>query len=279
MPRKWLRPKGAAAGRTAGVAAGRGLWQAASMSRPRPLVGVISDRRMLGPHPFHVQGEKYLAAVVDGAGAFPVGIPVLASEPDVREVLAVVDGILLTGSPSNVEPARYGGPASAPGTLHDPHRDAPVLSLIPAAVAAGIPLLAICRGFQELNVAYGGTLHQAVHEQPGLDDHREDKAAPLEAQYGPAHPVRFTPGGLLARLTGETGATVNSLHSQGIARLGTGLAVEATAGDGLIEAVAVRDAPAFALGVQWHPEWRVRDNPVSLALFTAFGDACRRHNA
>lgn len=261
------------------MAARRWLWQAGSMQRPRPLVGVISDRRVLGPHPFHVQGEKYLAAVVEGAGAFPVGIPVLAGEPDVREVLAVVDGILLTGSPSNVEPARYGGPPSAPGTLHDPHRDAPVLALIPAAVAAGIPLLAICRGFQELNVACGGTLHQAVHAVPGLLDHREDKAAPLEVQYGPAHPVRFAADGLLARLTGQVGATVNSLHGQGVATLGAGLAVEATAPDGLVEAARLADAPGFVLGVQWHPEWQLAGNPLSRAIFTAFGDACRRHNA
>jgi putative glutamine amidotransferase len=247
------------------------------MTSGKPLVGVISDRRVLGPHPFHVQGEKYLAAVAEGAGALPVGVPVLPGDFDVAALLARVDGLLLTGSPSNVEPARYGGPASAPGTLHDPHRDGPALALIPAAIAAGVPVFAVCRGFQELNVAFGGTLHQAVQDQPGLADHREDKAAHLDVQYGPAHPVRFTPGGLLARLTGATDTIVNSLHSQGIERLGAGLAVEATAPDGLIEAVTAVDAPGFVLGVQWHPEWRVRENPVSLALFAAFGDACRRH--
>jgi putative glutamine amidotransferase len=238
---------------------------------------VISDRRLLGAHPFHVQGEKYLAAVAEGAEAFPVGIPVLADGLDVLDVLGAVDGLLLTGSPSNVEPARYGGSPSVPGTLHDPHRDGPALALIPAAVRAGLPLLAICRGFQELNVAFGGSLHQAVHDQPGLADHREDKTASLDDQYGPAHPVRFTPGGLLARLTGRGGDTVNSLHAQGIERLGGGLRPEAMAPDGLVEAVTVADAPGFVLGVQWHPEWRVLDNPVSLAIFRAFGDACRSY--
>jgi putative glutamine amidotransferase len=247
------------------------------MRRDRPVVGVISDRRMLGAHPFHVQGEKYLTAIAHGAGGFPVGIPALAEGLDVLEILATVDGLLLTGSPSNVEPQRYGGPPSAPGTLHDPHRDEPALRLIPAAVGAGMPLLAICRGFQEMNVAFGGTLHQAVHEVPALADHREDKAAALDVQYGPAHEVRFVPGGLLARLTGRDGATVNSLHSQGIDRLGRGLVPEATAPDGLVEAITVADAPGFALGVQWHPEWKVSGNPVSQAIFRAFGEACRSY--
>lgn len=247
------------------------------MRRNRPVVGVISDRRMLGAHPFHVQGEKYLTAIAEGAGGFPVGIPALADRVDVLEILATVDGLLLTGSPSNVEPRRYGGPPSAPGTLHDPHRDEPALRLIPAAVGAGLPVLAICRGFQEMNVAFGGTLHQAVHEAPGLADHREDKAADLDVQYGPAHEVVFTPGGLLARLTGRSCATVNSLHSQGIERLGPGLRAEATAHDGLVEAIVAADAPGFVLGLQWHPEWKVLENPVSLAIFRAFGDACRSY--
>jgi putative glutamine amidotransferase len=248
------------------------------MRHNRPVVGVISDRRMLGAHPFHVQGEKYLVALARGAGVFPVGIPALADGLDVLEILARVDGLLLTGSPSNVEPTRYGGPPSAPGTLHDPHRDGPALALIPAAVRAGLPLLAICRGFQELNVAFGGSLHQAVHAEPGLADHREDKAAAVDDQYGPAHPVRFMPGGLLARLTGREEAVVNSLHAQGIERLGEGLRPEAVAPDGLTEAVTVAGAPGFVLGVQWHPEWRVLENPVSLAIFRAFGDACRSYH-
>lgn len=139
-----------------------------------------------------------------------------------------------------------------------------------------MPVLAVCRGFQELNVVCGGTLHQRVHEVPGLDDHREDDDAPMDTQYGPAHVVHLTPGGLLHTLAGgRDDVHVNSLHKQGIAQLGAGLAVEAVAPDGLIEAVSVVDAPAFALAVQWHPEWRHAQDPLSTAIFRAFGDACR----
>jgi len=251
------------------------------MRRVRPIIGVISDRRTLGLHPFQVQGEKYLTAIVAGAGGYPVGLPVLgpAFEDgfDLLEVLESLDGLLLTGSPSNVEPHRYRGPASEPGTLHDPERDHSAFELIPAVIARGLPLFAVCRGFQELNVAFGGTLHQEVHNVPGKLNHREDKHASLEVQYGPVHEVRFRQGGMLARITGQESAQVNSVHSQGVDRLGDGLVVEATAPDGLIEAVTVAGAPGWVLGVQWHPEWRVRENEVSMAIFRAFGDACRSH--
>jgi len=253
------------------------------MRNLRPVVGVISDRRTLGHHAFQVQGEKYLAAIVAGAGAYPVGLPVLGpvldDDFDVLEILQSLDGLLLTGSPSNVDPQRYAGAASHPGTLHDPERDHSALALIPAVLRLGIPLFAVCRGFQELNVAFGGTLHQEVHKRPGYLMHREDQGAPVEAQYAPVHEVRFPAGGLLARITGSTAAMVNSLHSQGIDRLGDGLVVEATAPDGLIEAVTVAGSRGFVLGVQWHPEWRVRENEVSMAIFRAFGDACRSYRA
>lgn len=245
------------------------------MPRHRPLVGVISDRRTLGHHAFQIQGEKYLRAVADVAGAFPVGLPSLGLDFDVVEILAELDGLLLTGSPSNVEPRHYRGAPSRPGTRHDAERDLAALALIQPAIRAGLPLLAICRGFQELNVAFGGTLHQALDEVPGFARHREDKDAPVEEQYGPAHEVQFTPGGLLARVTGREAAVVNSVHSQGISELGEGLTVEATAADGLVEAVTVGDAPGFVLGVQWHPEWQAAGNDVSAAIFRAFGDACR----
>jgi putative glutamine amidotransferase len=247
------------------------------MRSTRPLVGVISDRRLIGHHHFHLVGEKYLAAIVQGAGGYPVAVPSLAGEFDVLEALDRLDGLLLTGSPSNVEPTQYGGEPSKRGTLHDPERDHVALALIPAAVRAGLPMLAICRGFQEMNVAFGGTLHQAVHELPGFRMHKEDSKQPLDQQYGPSHEVRFTAGGLLERITGRQGATVNSVHSQGVDQLGDGLDVEAVAPDGLIEAIAVRDAPGFTLGVQWHPEWKVRDNELSLTIFQAFGEAARRY--
>jgi putative glutamine amidotransferase len=245
------------------------------MSR-RPVIGIPSDRRMIGPHPFHAVGEKYIAAVVQAADCLPLLIPVLETPLDVSEILARVDGIFFPGSPSNVEPTRYSGPASIPGTLHDPHRDATTLSLIPRAVASGIPVFGVCRGFQEMNVAMGGTLHQRVHELPGFGDHREDKEQPLDVQYGPAHEVLLEPGGLLLGLAGKDRITVNSLHSQGVERLAPDRAVEARAPDGLVEAFRVPSAPSFALAVQWHPEGKVMSNPFSRALFAEFGRAARR---
>ena len=247
------------------------------MQGNRPLIGVISDRRMVGLHSFHMVGEKYLQAVADAADGYPVGLPSLAGGFDVLDILDRMDGLFLTGSPSNVEPRHYLGDPSEPGTWHDPERDLAALALIPAAIRVGMPVLAICRGFQEMNVAFGGTLHQMVHEQPGYGRHRENKEDPLDVQYGPSHEVRFTPGGLLQRLTGEVGATVNSLHSQGVDRLGDELEVEAVAADGLVEGFTVRDAPGFTLAVQWHPEWRALENPVSTAIFRAWGDACRAY--
>jgi putative glutamine amidotransferase len=240
--------------------------------RRKPLIGIPADRRILGPHPFHCVGEKYIAAVAEAADAIPLLIPAVG-EQHLEELLETLDGILLTGSPSNVEPHRYAGPASEPDTLHDPHRDATTLPLIPLVIATGVPLLAVCRGFQEMNVAFGGKLWQKVQEQPGMRDHRENKDDPLDLQYGPAHEIELTPGGLLRELAGVDRVTVNSLHSQGVQTLGAGLDVEARAPDGLVEAFRVHAAPGFALAVQWHPEWQVMRNPFSRALFAAFGAA------
>lgn len=245
------------------------------MKSRRPVIGISADRRMIGHHPFHMAGEKYLTAIAEGAGGIPVLLPALGDVLDIEEVLRHLDGIVLPGSPSNVEPYRYAGSASAPGTLHDPQRDATTLTLIPRAVQTGVPLLGICRGFQEMNVAFGGTLLQRVHETPGHLDHRDDESAELEVQYGPAHEVRLEPGGLLNNLAGVEQIQVNSLHWQGVERLGEDLVVEARAPDGLIEAFQVRNAPRFAVAVQWHPEWQVMGNPFSRALFAAFGDASR----
>jgi putative glutamine amidotransferase len=220
-------------------------------------------------------GEKYARAVLDAAGAAPLLIPSLADELGFDELLQRLDGLLFTGSPSNVEPHLYAGAPSAPGTLHDPARDATTLPLIRKAVRAGVPVFGICRGFQEMNVAFGGTLHQKLHEVPGYLDHRDDGSQPLEVQYGPAHDVTLEPGGVLRSLAASDRIEVNSLHNQGIDRLGAELAVEARAPDGVIEAFRVRDAQRFALAVQWHPEWKVMSNPFSRALFAAFGQASR----
>jgi len=234
---------------------------------------------MLGDHPFHVAGDKYVRAVAQGAGATPLLVPALGDVLDIPDLVGRLDGILVTGSPSNVEPHHYGAPPSAEGTLHDPARDSTTLPLLRAAIGTGVPLLGICRGLQEMNVALGGTLHAAVHDVPGLNDHREDDSDPLEVQYGPSHPVRLTPGGRLAGLVGRQEVRVNSLHGQGIARLAPGLAIEATAPDGLVEAIRVEAAPAFALAVQWHPEWRFWEDPLSAALFAAFGTAAAERAA
>lgn len=247
-----------------------------------PVVGIPCDIFDKGLHPFHGVGEKYINAVAHGARALPLLIPGLGRgrdlEPigsllDMAGLLDSLDGIFLTGSPSNVEPARYGGEPSAPGTSHDPQRDATTLPLIRLALERGIPLFCVCRGMQELNVALGGTLHQRVQEVPGMLDHREDKHASRELQYAPAHEVIIEEGGVLAGLGVGSRHRVNSLHAQGIDRLAPGLRVEARASDGLIEALSVEGSRALALGVQWHPEWLFREHELSLALFGAFGAA------
>jgi putative glutamine amidotransferase len=245
------------------------------MASARPLIGIPADRRIVGHHAYHMVGEKYAYALLQAGEAAPVLIPSLAQELKFDELLERLDGLLFTGSASNVEPQHYQGKPSEPGTLHDPARDATTLPLIRKAVQAGVPVFGICRGFQEINVAFGGTLHQKLHELPGNLDHRDDEQQPLEVQYGPAHDVRLEPGGLLRALASSDSVRVNSLHSQGIDRLGSELLVEARAPDGVIEAFRVQAARRFALAVQWHPEWQVMSNPFSRALFAAFGASCR----
>ncbi|MFC0708699.1 gamma-glutamyl-gamma-aminobutyrate hydrolase family protein [Azorhizophilus paspali] len=241
-----------------------------------PLIGVTACTRQIGSHPFHIAGDKYLRAVAEGAGGLPLIVPALGELIDREALLERLDGLLCTGSPSNVEPHHYRGAASASGTPHDPARDSTTLPLIRAAVAAGVPLLGICRGFQEMNVAFGGSLHQKVHEAGPYADHREVEDEALEIQYGPRHALHVQPGGLLDGMGLPRRIEVNSLHGQGIERLAPGLRTEGLAPDGLIEAFSVEGAKTFALGVQWHPEWQFHTNPCSQVLFQAFGDACRR---
>ena len=242
---------------------------------PKPLVGVPADRRIIDPHPFHMVGEKYLDALIKGSDALPLITPVMPEDVEIDALLLQFDGIFLTGSYSNVEPHHYNGSPSEEGTLHDPHRDAVTLPLAKKALETGVPLLAVCRGFQELNVALGGALHQKIHEVAGYHNHLENKDDPLDTQYGPSHPVNLADGGLLQELAGSDTVMVNSLHAQGVAKLAPGVSVEAVADDGLIEAFQVDTGPGFALAVQWHPEWRVMENDFSRAIFKAFGDACR----
>jgi putative glutamine amidotransferase len=247
------------------------------MMSSAPIVGIPADFRVLAGTGAHIVDDPYVQAVA-GLGAIPVILPAMGPTGDYLAALAFLDGLLLTGSQSNVAPARYGGIESDPGVMHDERRDACDLALIPAAIEAGVPLLAICRGFQELNVAFGGSLHQKLHEQPGRFDHRAKPAQPTDIVFGMAHAVDFAEHGLMRRLTGGESGMVNSVHWQGVDRLGAGLEVEAVARDGTVEAVRVAGARAFALGVQWHPEHRPTENPVSRAIFAAFADAIRwRH--
>ena len=241
----------------------------------KPIIGVPACRKGINGQPFHAVGEKYLQALIDGAGALPLIMPVMAEHLGIDELLAQVDGVFLTGSLSNVEPQRYGGEPSDPGTLHDPARDAATLPLTRRALETGVPLLAVCRGFQEVVVALGGTLHQKVHEVPGYHSHKENPNDSLEVQYGPSHEVNLVEGGVLQALAGGGKVMVNSLHSQGVARLPDGVTVEAIADDGLIEAFSVDSVPGFSMAVQWHPEWQATKNPFSMAIFKAFGEACR----
>ncbi len=252
-----------------------------------PVVGIPCDIFDKGLHPFHGVGEKYINAVAHGARVMPLLIPGLGAGRDLEPItefvdpvrlLESLDGLFLTGSPSNVEPQHYAGPASAPGTSHDPQRDQTTLPLIRLAIEMGLPLFCVCRGLQELNVALGGTLRQRVQDIDGMLDHREDKQASREQQYANAHQVEIEPGGVLAGLLEERSYPVNSLHAQGIERLAGGLRVEARAPDGLIEAVSVRDSRSFAVGVQWHPEWRYGESPLAIAIFAAFGAAARSHH-
>jgi len=233
-------------------------------------VGIVCDRRILDGMAVHQAGNEYVTAIRDGAGALPLLIPVTDTPLEFAPLLAAVDGLLFTGAPSNVAPSHYGA-SLRPGTELDEARDATALPLLRAAIGAGTPLLAICRGFQELNVALGGSLHQHVHEIPGRLDHREPRDVPLDVEYGPAHAIAITQGGLLARLSGLAEAMVNSLHHQGVDRLAPDLKIEAQAPDGQIEAVSLPGAKAFLLGVQWHPEWAFAQNPLSRAIFAGFG--------
>jgi len=228
---------------------------------------------MVDDQPAQLVLEPYIAAARDGAGALPLLVP---SPADLTALLDVVDGILLPGSPSNVAPHHYGGPPAREPVNEDPARDAASLALIRMAIAAGVPLLAICRGHQELNVALGGTLYQQVQEVPGRMDHRERQNVPVAVQYGPSHPVTPVQGGMLAALTGDAPFMVNSLHGQGIDTLAPGLRAEAHAPDGQIEAVSLRDAKGFVLGLQWHPEWQWDRCETTRVIWQAFGKALMR---
>lgn len=230
---------------------------------------------MVGAHPFHIAGKKYIDAV-RLAGCQPLVVPTAAAD-ELDALLALSDGVLLTGSKSNVHPSHFDEGVHDPALPLDPDRDAWTLPLIPKALERGVPFFAICRGTQETNVALGGSLHQAVHGVDGHLDHREPDDEPVEVQYAAAHPIDVMPGGVLSRLLRQPRIRVNSLHGQAVNRLALGLRIEARAPDGVIEAFSKPDAPGFNLAVQWHPEWQAASNPDSMSLLAAFGAACAAH--
>ena len=242
-----------------------------------PLVLIPCDNRMHGDVPMQVLYQRYSDAVRDQAGCLPIPLLCTGGE-DIEAYLAIADGIMLTGSPSNVHPSHFGHEVRNPELPLDPDRDAVTLPIIRRAIAMNLPMLAICRGIQEMNVALGGTLHQAIQELPGRHDHRGAKGKPAatsDERYADAHPISIEDKGCLAAIFGAQTVTVNSVHGQGIDQLAPTLHAEAYAPDGQIEAVSVSAHKGFAVGVQWHPEWRAGDNEVSRKLFAAFGDACR----
>jgi putative glutamine amidotransferase len=234
------------------------------------VVGIPACAKINDERPVHSTPARYATAVMDGVGALPVMVPPIGD--GALALLDRLDGLLVPGSPSNVHPDHYDGGESETPDRHDLERDATTLPLIRAAIARGMPVLAICRGIQELNVALGGTLIQRVHECPGRLDHRGGPGT-LDQKYGPKHPVDAS--GLLARIAGAGSFVVNSLHGQAIDRPADPLVVEAHALDGTIEAVSMPSAQGFVLGLQWHPEWRFAENPQSVRIFHAFGEACR----
>lgn len=245
-----------------------------AISHP-PLVILPACRRKIDGRVFHAVPEAYSDAL-RLATCHPLLVPGVGLG-EFESLLDLADGILLPGSPNNVDPAHFGEEVLDITLPLDPPRDALTLPLIREAIRRGIPLLGICRGHQEINVALGGSLYQAINRIPGYDNHQPAVGEPPGVMFGPIHDVRITPGGLLERLLGGGSVRVNSVHGQGVNRLADGLRVEAVAPDGVIEAITMPAAAGFNLGVQWHPEWLAAGNPVSEAIFHAFGAACRAY--
>lgn len=243
----------------------------------KPRVLIPCDNRMFGDVPMVVLYNRYFEAVRDQAQCLPIPLPCTGKE-DIEAYLALADGVMLTGSPANVDPAHFGQSVRDPSLPLDPLRDATTLPLIRRVIELGMPLFAICRGLQEINVALGGSLHQAIQDLPGRDDHRGAKgraSALTPERYAPAHPVTAVAGGCLAAIIGDGPVVVNSVHGQGIDRLASAAVAEAYAPDGQIEAISIASHPGFALAVQWHPEWQAQGNATSRQIFGAFGQACR----
>jgi putative glutamine amidotransferase len=240
-----------------------------------PVVGILCDLEQVGPHPFHMSGDKYIQAVIQAANCVPILIPAIAEQTHFQQLLTLVDGVLLPGGYSMVDPLNYQEAEACKETKLDKARDQTSFGLIKQAIASGVPILGICRGFQEMNVALGGSLHQKLHEHEIYQEHRENKNLTLADQYADCHKVTLTPTGQLSKIMAAQAIKVNSLHTQGLDQLADNLCVEAVSEDGLCEAFSVVNAKAFSMAVQWHPEWQVINNNKNAKLFAAFGSACK----
>lgn len=255
----------------------------------RPLIGVNADIRDGHGMDFLASGLKYVTGVMEGTDGIPVLVPTLGDVENggdyhIDELIDRLDGLVLTGGRSNVDPHHYGGEPFRPDTLRDPMRDSTTLPLARKAVAKGLPLFGICRGIQEINVALGGSLHPYLWELDGVNDHRMPQTDVASIRFAPRHPVHLFEGGLFAEIAAAAGidgleVMVNSLHGQSIDRVADGLQVEALSDDGVIEGISMPGAPGFVAGVQWHAEYRVDINPFNRAVFKAFGHAARRRAA
>lgn len=246
---------------------------------PSPIIAIPADTREIDGYYWHATPNQYVNAVVKGTGATAIIIPALLEGNDIDSILDRVDGVMLSGSRSNVHPSLYGKEATEADGPYDPARDATSMELIRRTIDRGIPLLAICRGIQELNVALGGTLATEIQEQPGVWDHRRPEVPTRDGMYVIRQPVKIKEGTCIASALGAGEIQVNSLHRQAIGETAPRLAVEAVADDGTVEAVSVLDATNFAVGVQWHPEYWVESDVVSAKLFKAFGDAVKAYAA
>lgn len=246
-------------------------------NKRKPVVLMSMGAQERKGHDYQVMTHKYIAPLVEIAGCVPVLVPTFCGTDDLEQYLDMADGVYLTGAGSNIDPGLYGQDNLTPEKAQDRDRDLFDLPLIKAAIARGLPLFGICRGMQEINVALGGDLHQKLYAEPGFNDHRENPDDPVAMQYAEAHKVRIEPNSWLARALGRDEIGVNSLHGQGIRTLGRGLEPLARAEDGLIEAFHAPSLSPFLFAVQWHPEWQAAQNPDSVKMFEAFGEACRQH--
>ncbi|QIE42186.1 gamma-glutamyl-gamma-aminobutyrate hydrolase family protein [Meridianimarinicoccus aquatilis] len=242
----------------------------------RPIVGIISNSHLINDeYPVHAGGTMNAEAVAAVSGAIPLVIPADPRLVSVEDLLDACDGFLLPGARPNVHPEEYGEVETEAYGTFDRERDAIALPLIRACVARGQPVFGICRGFQEVNVAMGGSLYPEIRDLPGRMNHRMPPDGTLEEKFELRQKVRFTPGGVFHRLMGTEEVITNTLHGQGIKTPGARIVIDGVAEDGTPEAIHVRDAPGFTLSVQWHPEWNAENDPVSRNLFESFGDALR----